>query len=313
MTQAVEPYRANGAVQRYEAPTDEFDPGLSPDEAKPLRLAWNGRDGQFLDPLTGELTQSIRLVWLRRLPTTRVRFNPNNKAPKEERVLCASDDGLHPRSTAQAAAIDAGGPTHDSCLVCPLKDFTKDRYGNTLRPDCAEILNLAVASDEPEPVPFLFSLKTLARREMLRVLNVVYNKCLGPKLPPFTFVLELSAGPKVTEDNKAYFPLVAKIAGRVPEERREMYATLYHATGLLSGADLATDAADEYDPEPTREPGDGTAERPWNSEELDAELVRRAAGEAPPADESNTAWESLQASAPPHGDPVDQPRRRGRL
>ncbi len=310
--QALALRRENGAVQHYEVPAEEEEGalGLAPEDVRPPFVRFNGQTGEILFTHDGTVNESLDVVVLRKLPDTRVYFNPDLDAP--DKVLCRSADNIVPVDAEQAAAIGAG----PACASCPFAQFGKDEKGKTTKAPCSQVLNVAVAvvpaGEDDVPIPALMALRSTAIKPMRAVLSQLEIQHRATRRPAYSWIVQLAAGERQKDGAKAWYPLAAKVLSeRVPDGQLPAYAALWRLMREVT-VDVTTEAEMAVAPDAgaVREPGDGTAERPYSGDELDAELERRAADEAPPADASNAAWESLQASAPPHGDPVDT--RRGR-
>lgn len=244
MTTSLQPINQNGAAP-YQEPADEFDMGLDPGEARPARLGWNGREGQFTNPLTGEVVDALTAVVLTKLPDTRIMFNPDLKAPKGERVLCRSYDMRNPVDADLATAVGAG-PT---CAECPFHDFGKDRYGNTVRPPCSPIYTVGIATDDDDPAALLFGTKSLSAKTMRQLISTIENLRIGRKLPPFAYKVELRAGPKVTKENEAYYPLQARVLPeRVATDAQSIYANLWRMVRAYDPAAVTPDVDEELEP-----------------------------------------------------------------
>lgn len=320
MTTEMSRYTANGAVQRYQEPEDEEGSlGLSPDDVKPPFIRFNGMTGQLLFTHDGTVNESMDVAILRKLPDTRILFNPDLDAP--DKVLCRSADALRPVDTAQAAKLGAGGEHHNSCQACPFAEFGKDDKGKTTRARCSSVLNVAVAvvptTDDEMPIPALMALRSTAIKPMRAVLSQldIMERTSRPPRRAYSWIVQLAAGDRQKDGTKTWVPLSASVVkgSRIADEDVPIYAALHrlmkHSTiDVATGAEMA---ADPDDSDTTVAALDRDAPMPqWMA-------VAAASAPATPDDEDgpdpNPLWEELK-QAPPraHGDPVDSVRRRGR-
>ena len=323
MTTELARYAPNG-IQTYQEPEEEDGSlGLSEGDVRPPWIRYNGQTGEITFTHDGTINESMDVVMLRKLPSTRVYFNPDDKAPKEQMILCRSNDFQRPIDVSQALKVGAGGEFGGSCGDCPLRLFTKDENGKNVRPACSEVLNLAVATvpetEDELPIPALMSFRSLSAVTMRAILSQLEIQHRTARQPAYAWRVQLMAGPRQKDGMRSWLPLAAKVLPeRVDPDLLPAYSELWRLMRSTT-IDVTTEAemAVAPDADAAREPDDGSTERPFSGEELDAEIERREAeADLHPDDiaANEAAWESLQASEPPQKVDPDYVRKpRGRL
>jgi hypothetical protein len=250
MTQELTIRRNGGPISTWEPEEEEGSLGLAPSDMRPPWIRFNGQSGELLSTFDGSLETVRRVVLLRKLPDTRVYFNPDLDAP--QKVLCRSSDMLRPVDVEQARAINAGGPQHDSCLACPFAEFGKDASGKVTKAPCGKALNLAAAtvpqSEDELPVPALMSFRSTAIKPVAAALSQLEILHRTTKRPAFAWVVELAPGARVRDGAKSYFPLTVKVLPeRVPEELLPAYGALWTLMRDLT-VDMSVEAENVADP-----------------------------------------------------------------
>ncbi|HZU75527.1 MAG TPA: hypothetical protein VFA70_02115, partial [Dehalococcoidia bacterium] len=207
---------------------------------------------------------------------SRIKWNPDLKAPPRERIQCRSLDMAMPVDAEQAAAIGAG-PT---CAQCPFRQFTLDNQGHPQKAACSEYENLAVAfADDEEPIPYHVGVKSTGLKPIRAFLQqwkavAVAKRARG--VPPFAIVFELRRGPQAGEGALTYYPIAARLAGElVPQERWPALAVFQR---IIAGIPFDT-TAQVVDEEPVPPDGDGGIQI-LGDDELE---WRRDAESTPPA------------------------------
>lgn len=274
-TQELAVRNGSQAVQQYVAPEDADDYGIPDEELRAPFLAYNAKEGKWTDPITGEITESVRLVLLRRLPPSRIKWNPDLKAPQNERIECRSLDMVYPVDAEQAQAIGAG----PSCAECPFSKFELDRNGKPQKSACSEYVNLAVAfADDEEPIPYHVGVKSTGLKAIRKLLQQwkalqVAKRVRG--IPGYAIVFELLRGPQTGESALTYYPLAAKMTSDlVPPERWPGLQAFYN---VVRGAFIDT-TAQVIDDESDIPAGDDGL----HVETADELLARLDAEQAPP-------------------------------
>lgn len=217
------------AVRPYEQEDeDEGSLGLGVEDFRPPQLRFSGKEGTFSFIGEDGAADSFTGVPLTMLADSRVKFVDDEESTEVE---CRSNDGVMPVDEIQAAKIGAG----PNCAQCQFHEFTKDANGKTHAPLCTLFRNIAMASlpesDDEEPTPFLFAVKSTSIKPLLQVLNAVElrRRKAKPKLPGYAFALEFSAGPQAGEGKRKYYPLTAKISDERPsDELLPVYRGLWH-------------------------------------------------------------------------------------
>ena len=327
--------RQNGAVTPYTETPEENDYGIDDSELRAPFLQWNGKLGQFLDPITGEISEAVSLVLLRRLPASRICWNPD--LDSQQKMLCRSLDTVYPVDAEQAKAIGAG-PTCDGCVMA---QFGTDATGKLTKSRCSEYLNLAVAfADDPEPLPYLLGVKSTGLKPMRKLLQQHSWKRVAKRvkgIPGFAIRFTLSRGDAAGSGAKKYFPLAARLESEMVDESHWPGLAALHK--VVSQATIDVTAEIVPDDEPESDAPDYGPERHVNTAEetevfmdkVERERREEAAAAraarptalpfdqpAPsepeddhslPAEEPMTQWEALKR--PEHVDPADLPRRSG--
>jgi hypothetical protein len=265
---------------------DEGDYGIPDEELRPPFLLWNGKLGTFTNTITGEVTESVRLVLLRRLPATRILWNKDLDA--QQKILCRSADMVYPTDADQAARIGAG-PT---CEGCRLAEFPVDQNGKTSKSPCSEYLNIAVVlADDDLPLPFLFAAKSTSLRPLRNTLGQLAYLRKAAKvrgIPGYALVFQLSKGSMAGEGARKYFPLKGElVTDRIPEDRWPELSAIWQTVKA---------AVIDVTPEPDEELEAASGAGDDGPRVMDgAELIRQMDEEAP-----HRATRAAATAAQPH-------------
>jgi hypothetical protein len=265
----------------------DLDMGLTAEEFQPPRMRYNGKNGEFSWDGEDETFGSFAAVLLVKRPYSRVKFHPDDD---KDEIQCRSNDNVRPVDAEQAAAIGAGGRTHDSCADCQFSKFTEKEDGSFERPACTEFLNLAMSTfpegeDDADPTPFLFSIKGSNEKGVLSTLSKLKTRSSAARRPWFQYIVEFSAGTFRKEGRREWYPLASKVTSDtitpdllpvMADLARFMQRAKIDATGPVAAADDGEPADFDASGNPVSARGEEAIQTPPAAQPEPQNMMERA-------------------------------------